>query len=258
MDYSLQIFKIAETMCPGPVNFYMSHWDEMHLCPHSIWLAKCSGKTILINTGLPQNAEDLEILNAACRGFHPKNYFDSDHIWKPQDVLIQAGVKPEDVDVVLITGMASYATGNIDLFPNADIYMSRAGWIDFLAPSRPPEFHREVIFTDAVMTYLYTQAWDRIHLVGDADQILPGIKMFWVGTHHRGSMAVSIQTAKGTVVVSDSIFRYENFDQGKPIGALENLFEFHDALARIRDEADLVIPCHDDEVFTKYPDGVIA
>ena len=52
----------------------------------------------------------------------------------------------------------------------------------------------------------------------DEEEVLPGIKMFWVGCHHRGSMAVSIQTAMGKVVISDSIFRYDNFDKAIPIG----------------------------------------
>ena len=60
------------------------------------------------------------------------------------------------------------------------------------------------------------------------------------------------------MVISDSIFRYENFDPGTPIGAIENLFEFQDALARIRKEADIVIPAHDNDVLSRYPDGVIA
>jgi len=258
MEYSLRVMRIGESMAPGPISFYMSHWDELEYGPHFIWLAQGEGRTILINTGLPQDPEDLKILNEACRACHPRNFFAPGHIWHPQDVLAEVGISPEDIDVILITTLGTYATGGIELFPNAEIYMSRTGWIDFLAPQRQPMFHREVIFTDATMTYLYTKAWNRIHLVGDKEDILPGVKMFWVGSHHRGSMAVSIETAKGKVVISDSIFRYENFHLGIPIGVIENLFEFQDALDRIRKEADIVIPTHDNEVLRRYPDGVIA
>ena len=258
MEYTIRVMKIAEVMAPGPIDFYLSHWDELEYSPHFIWLVQRNGKNVLINTGLPQDPEDLEILNSACRACHPKNFFAPDHMWPPQDVLAEVGIKPADIDTVLITSMATYATGGIELFPNADIYMSRTGWVDFFAPEHKPLFHREVILTDATMTYLYTKAWDRIHLVGDEEEILPGIKMFWVGAHHRGSMAVSIPTAKGKVVISDSIFRYENFDPGIPIGAIENLFEFQDALERIKKEADIIIPAHDNEVLRKYPEGIIA
>ena len=60
------------------------------------------------------------------------------------------------------------------------------------------------------------------------------------------------------LVISDSIFRYDNFEQGIPIGVVENIFEFQDALVRIRAEADVVIPMHDNDVLVRYPDGAIA
>ena len=62
MEYSVRVMKIAEAMAPGPINFYMSHWDELQYSPHFIWLVQGQDRTILINTGLPQDPEDLEIL----------------------------------------------------------------------------------------------------------------------------------------------------------------------------------------------------
>ena len=135
--YSVRGLKIGESMAVGPIMFFMSHWDELQYAPHFIWLVQGGGKTILVNTGLPQDPDDLEILNDACRSAHPQNFFATGHIWPPQDVLAEVGVKPDDVDVVLNISMQAYATGNIELFPNAEIYTSRLGWIDFLAPERP-------------------------------------------------------------------------------------------------------------------------
>lgn len=258
MEYSLQVMKIAESKAPGPIFFYMSHWDELDYAPHFIWLAKGGGRTILINTGLPQDPEDLEILNTACRGSHPENFFPDDRIWPPQEVLAEIGIRPEDIDTILIIAAGSYATGNIEKFPSAEVYLSRTGWVDFMAPERPLPFDPEVILTDATASYLVTKGRERLHLVDAEEEVLPGVKMFWVGCHHRGSMAVSISTAKGKVVISDSIFRYDNFEKGIPIGVLESMSECQDALERVRREADIVIPVHDKEVLNRYPDGVIA
>ncbi len=258
MEYSLRTFKIGESMAPGPLLVYMSNWDQLDYGPHFVWLAQGGGRNVLINTGLPEDREDMEILNAACRSSHPENYFRPERTRTPQQVLASVGVKPENVHAILINSIGAYSTGNIELFPNADIYMSRAGWIDFIAPERPLGCAREVIFTDATLTYVVTKGWKHVHLVGDEEEVLPGIKMFWVGCHHRGSMAVSIQTRKGKVVISDSIFKYENWDPGTPIGVLENIFECQDALERIRKEADVVIPKHDNRVLERYPDGIIA
>jgi glyoxylase-like metal-dependent hydrolase (beta-lactamase superfamily II) len=210
-----------------------------------------------VNTGLPPDPDDLAILNDSCRAAHPQNYFAPDHIWPPRQVLAEVGVEPEEVDAVLITAMGAYATGNIELFPNAHIYMSRTGWLDVVAPTRPSDGHREVILTDATLVQLLTRAWPRVHLVDD-EEVLPGIRLFWVGCHHRGSMAVSIATARGRVVISDSIFMYENVEAGIPIGVLENIFECRDALERIRRKADIVVPAHDPAVLARYPNCVIA
>jgi glyoxylase-like metal-dependent hydrolase (beta-lactamase superfamily II) len=258
MNYRLRAFKVAEALAPGPLSYYMSHWDLLDYSPHFTWLVQGGGRTILINTGLPQKTEDLKNLNDACLAFHPKNEFLADRIWPPQKVLSQVGVKPEDVDTVLIISMGAYATGSLELFRNAQIYLSRAGWIDFLAPQRPSLVARGGVFTDSTLTYLITEGWERLHLVGNEEELFEGIKMFWAGCHHRGSMAVSIQTAKGKVVISDSIFRFENFEKSIPIGVLENLFEFYDALDRIRKEADIVIPTHDNELLVRFPNGIIA
>jgi glyoxylase-like metal-dependent hydrolase (beta-lactamase superfamily II) len=136
--------------------------------------------------------------------------------------------------------------------------MSRTGWLDFMAPERPTSLNREVMLTDATLVYLVTRGWSRLHLVGSEEEVLPGITMFWVGCHHRGSMAISIQTAKGKVVISDSIFKYENFDPGTPIGVLENLFECQDAAERIRKVSDIIFPTHDSRALDRHPGGIIA
>jgi glyoxylase-like metal-dependent hydrolase (beta-lactamase superfamily II) len=257
-EYSLRAMKVGEAKAPGPVLVYMSNWDELDFGPHFMYLAQGGGKTVLIQTGLPQDPEDMEILNAACRAAHPENYFRPERTRTPQQLLAEVGLTPEDVDAVLIISIGAYATGNMELFPNAEFYMSRTGWIDFMAPERPPAYAREVIFTDATLSYLVTEAWDRVHLVGDEQEVLPGIKMIWVGCHHRGSMAVVIETARGKVAISDSIARHENIDPGIPLGVLENIFECQDALDRLRKEADIIIPKHDNQVLEQYPDGVIA
>ena len=257
-NYSLRALRIGESMAVGPISYYLGHWDELEYGPHFIWLAQGGGRTVLINTGLPQGPDDLEILNDCCRAAHPQNYFGPGHIWPPQQVLAEVGIQPEDVDTVLISVIGTYATGGIELFTNADVYLSRTGWIDFWAPEWPHTVPRQFFFTDASLTFLITEAWDRIHLVGDEEEVLPGIRMWWVGCHHRSSMAISIETAKGNVVISDPIFKYGNFDPGIPIGALENIYECRAALDRVRKEADIVIPTHDSEVLARHPGGVIA
>jgi glyoxylase-like metal-dependent hydrolase (beta-lactamase superfamily II) len=258
VQYSLRALKIAESRAPGALSVYMSDWEKVEYGPHFVWVAQGGERTVLVNTGLPSDPQDLEILNASCRSAYPDNFFGPDHIWPPLPQLAALGIRPEDVDAVLITTIGTYATGNIERFPDAHVYLSRSGWLDFMAPVRPTSLNREVVLTDATLTYLVTRGWNRLHLVPDEEEVLPGIRMFWVGCHHRGSMAVSIQTAIGKVVISDSIFKYENLEPGTPIGVLENIFECRDALERVRREADVVFPTHDSRALDRHPGGIIA
>ena len=82
--------------------------------------------------------------------------------------------------------------------------------------------------------------------------------MFWVSCYHMGSAAAWAQTTKGKVVISDSIFMNDNIYPGVPIGVLENNSECQDALERVRNEADSVIPKHDNRALELYTDGIIA
>ena len=61
-----------------------------------------------------------------------------------QGVSRRFGIKPEDVDYVLITPIQIYATANIQLFSNAQVCISKRGWIeDFHAEKFPMHVPRE-------------------------------------------------------------------------------------------------------------------
>ena len=92
----------------------------------------------------------------------------------------------------------------------------------------------------------------------DAEEILPGLTCRWVGVHHRSSMLVEVQTARGLVMLSDCAFHYANIEQGKPLGIAESIIEAHAAYADIRRRADLFVPLYDPLVQTRFPNGLIA
>ncbi len=96
---------------------------------------------------------------------------------------------------------------------------------------------RNILMSDDVLTYLTTEVFDRVHLVGEEEEVLPGIRMFWVGVHHRSSMAISIPTNKGRVVISDCFFKYKNIEDNIILGVTESVEECKRSYARIRREA---------------------
>jgi hypothetical protein len=102
------------------------------------------------------------------------------------------------------------------------------------------------------------EAPEKVRLLEDEEEILPGLRGYWVGTHHRSSMAYSINTAKGRVVATDACFKYGNIEQNRPLGVMESLSECRAAYQRIRADASIVIPLYDPLVLERFPDGKVA
>ena len=97
-----------------------------------------------------------------------------------------------------------------------------------------------------------------MNMLKNEQSILPGIDVFWVGTHHHSSIAVKVQTKEGVVKFSDCMFRYEHITENRLLGINENMYEALEAYERIRNEADILVPMYDPRVLVDYPGGCIG
>lgn len=216
------------------------------------------GKTVLVNTG--PDPDDLPTMNARWANFDPRHQLRVADDERLEPALAKVGVRPEDVDLVVVTPFQAYAIGNVLRFPRAEIGLSRRGWIDFHAPrwrEHPHDF-RPFCIPDDVLVGLVTHAWPRVRLLDDDEVLLPGLSVFWTGAHHRSSLAVKVATAAGSVVASDAFFRYENVTENRPLGINESLEETLVAYDRVRREADILLPLYDPRVFGRHPGGRVA
>ncbi len=257
MKYEIQFCKAGESDVPGPEVYWMRNWNTWETLNFIIVVVRGGGKTILINTGPPA---DLTGLNQAwVSGYgDPRTAIRRTEDELPQNVLRRAGVEPDLVDYVLLTPLQAYATSNIPLFPKATICISRRGWIeDIHAPLWPAHVPRNFCIPDDVLIYLETEARNRLRLLEDEEEILPGIRARWVGAHHRSSMAYFIETEAGVVAVSDCFFKYGNFEQNIPLGVQESMEECMRGYSMIRRSANLIVPLYDPEVFKRHPAGRI-
>lgn len=258
--YTVRVFRTGHMRgLPGPEVYWMSDWDEKYPADFLAVLAQGGGRTAVINTGPP--ADMLDEMNEDWRRFRGDDTVM--HVGRDEHVIDQlraAGVAPESVDFVIATPFQNYATGNLDLFPNAQICLSRRGWVELLAPRSRPHPHDvpRYCFPPRILAWLVTEAWDRVRLLDDEEVLLPGLETFWVGCHHRSSIAVKIQTSKGAVIATDTCFKYGNVERPHPLGISENLYECLAAYERIKREAAIVLPLYDPEVFVRHPGGAVA
>jgi hypothetical protein len=256
MTYEVQVLKVGQSDVPGPEVYWMSHWDQWLTLYFYMVVIRGGESVAIVNTGPPLDLTEINQQWAAYAG--PRCQLLRRPEERPDAALAALGIRPEDVTHVLITPLQSYATGNIPLFRNAQVCISRRGWIeDFHAPRFPIQSPRQMRIPDDVLAYLEIDCPDKVRLLEDEDEILPGLRARWVGVHHRSSMAFEADAAHGTVVVSDAAFHYGNVENMHPLGILESMEECHLAYRRFR-AADIFIPLYDPSVLDRYPGGRIC
>lgn len=244
MTYEIDVLKMGQCEVPGPEVYWMSAWDTWETLHFWMVVIRGGGKTLIVNTGPPP---DIAALNDAWKkAIDARSQMVRQEAERPQNALATLGIGPADVDYVLITPLQAYATGNIPLFSNATVCISRRGWIeDFHAPKYEMHIPRKLRIPDHTLQYLEIAAPEKLRLLDDEDEVLPGIRAFWTGCHHRSSMAYSINTSSGNLLVSDCFFKYRNVEENIPLGIMESLDECMHAYARIRREADHLLPLYD-------------
>jgi glyoxylase-like metal-dependent hydrolase (beta-lactamase superfamily II) len=258
VNYSVEAFNAGAYWVPGPEVYWMDGWNQREEMNTIIYLIRGGGKNILVNTGPPQ---DLTILNRAWLDFFgfPEAQITRTEKQLPQNILGSQGLTPEDISHVIVTPLQAYATGNIPLFSNATICISRRGWIeDFQAPYYHLHVPRHLRIPPEVNQYLQNEGWEKVRLLADEDEILPGLKVFWAGVHHRSSVAICVETARGTAILTDCFFKYGNLEDQRYLGVMESMMEADATWTRIRKEARIAASIYDPEVFLRYPGGKLA
>jgi glyoxylase-like metal-dependent hydrolase (beta-lactamase superfamily II) len=258
MNYTVRAFNTGTFWVPGPEVYWMQNWgtrEEMNII---LFLIQGGGKNILINTGAPQDLSELNGAWTSFFGFAEAAIVRPEE-QKPQNVLASVGLQPSDISTVILTPLQAYATGNLEMFNNAEICISRKGWIeDFQAPYYHLHVPRHLRIPRAANNYLQNEGWDKLRLLADEEEILPGIRTFWAGVHHRSSMAVCIETAKGTVLITDCFFKYGNIEQGRYLGVMESMMEADATWKRIRAQGGIAASIYDPELFNRHPGGILA
>lgn len=258
--YTITPLKMGETQVPSAEIYWMTKlygWEQLDFLA---FLIEGGGKRILLNTGFARDFSDLHkhwtTWAKAATGEEGHVPVVQENEWVV-NALRSKGVTPEQITHVLVTPLTAYATGGLDQFPNAEICVSRRGWIDFHAPDpEVPQLPRHIIFPNHVLQYLVMEAASRIRLLPDEEtEFLPGITSWFCGGHHRSSMCFVVETAEGRVALTDAIFKYRNYEESIPLGLTENLEEHYRLFAKLKRDADIILPLYDPDVASRYRPG---
>ena len=245
------------TVCGGSF-FWGQRMDEMVRIGYNTTVIQDQNHCVLINVSPPLDdtierdfpgwKTMLEAPNGRFKQPPHGNLFQS---------LSALEIKPEDVTDIVITPFQLYATGTLLAFPNARYHVSKRGWAHLHVTKDHPHDERWRSFDRRTLGELVVGSWDRVNLLEDEDEIVPGVRAWWSGGHHRESIVVEIDSAIGIIAVSDTFFCEENVAKNIPIGLSENMYECLQAYERIRKTADHWVSIHDPKIFSIADKGIV-
>jgi hypothetical protein len=254
--YGVQVIPLGRAEVPGPELFWMGGWGAWYPLLFQAILIRGNGVTALVNTGPP---DDLTTINArweAILGPRAVMRRSEEEFLLPQ--LANHGVTPGDVTHVLLSPLQLYTVANVLAFPNAQIGITKRGWVQFHTVHEHLHDDRATSIPDEILVHLVTDAWGRVRLLEDEDQIAPGLRTWWSGVHHRASMVIEVDTVDGVAAISDSFFYLENVERGHPMGINESLAEATVVYDRVRRDVDIVVPLYDPKNLERFDKGRIS
>src|SRR5215831_5974430 len=101
MEYEIQVLKMGQSQVPGPECYWMQAWDTWETLHFWMVVIRGGGKTLIINTG---PSADLAPMNEAwAKAVDPRSQMVRQESERPERALAGIGIRPADVDYVLIT-----------------------------------------------------------------------------------------------------------------------------------------------------------
>lgn len=241
--YTIQPLKIAECHTEqGPKMFYLQDWDKTYSTFFYFWYIEGAGTRILKDVGF-----DLE------EGLGIMPTLVQKPTWRPSERLRQLGVDPGSIEHIIVSHLHfDHLSSTVDLFPNARLYLQRREYETAVRPAHP---WLVGAYLPRIIRRLEGDLGRRLTLIDQEAEILPGLRLFWVGGHTPGLQSVMLPTRFGrrTCLTSDLCLFYRNFQEDIPIGVASSIEEVLKGMARIRREADHVIPNHDPLLEQQFP-----
>ncbi len=247
--YEVYALKYAERDTTACQFFYREPSHGPITLHYFVWLILGGPHPILVDTGFLDD-------DARARGVR--------HYVSPAAMVERAGVKPADVPIALITHLHYDHWAGHSQFPAAEYWIQRDEVAFWTGPfGRSPAF-RQSANPDALARLVTLNYADRVRMIDGDREVLPGIKVHRVGGHTAGLQIVTVQTARGTVVLtSDAAHFYRNVEKRQPVQIITNLPEMLAAFETIEALAGaerLIVAGHDPQVadrFTRVDSGII-
>ncbi|MFI5894146.1 N-acyl homoserine lactonase family protein [Actinoplanes sp. NPDC051513] len=257
MNWSIWILEYGYVDRFPASNLFAAQPNEGHRrMPYCFGLLRSADRCILVDTGFADPAV-YERLSA--------KYGDTQ--WcAPVDVLARVGVRPHQVDTVLLTHNHFDHAGCVGDFPEAHVWIQRREIDGYAAAAaRHPRF--EFLTRSCQADLPQHLAGRRATLADGAAQVAPGVELRPAyDTHTAGSQLVAVTNAADGpwVFAGDNVYSYENLDGLRGDGVLAPIamttgsatawLDLADGmLASVGGETRRILPFHEAAVWDIFP-----
>jgi glyoxylase-like metal-dependent hydrolase (beta-lactamase superfamily II) len=239
--YEVYALKYAERDTTTCQFFYRESSHAPLTLHYFVWLILGGPQPILVDTGFPDD-------EARARGM--RNYV------SPAAMVERAGVKPADVPIALITHLHYDHWAGHRLFPAAEYWIQADEIAFWTGPfGRTPAF-RQSANVDSLANLVTLNYGNRVRVLDGDRDVAPGIRVHRVGGHTAGLQIVTVQTARGPVVLtSDASHFYHNVETRQPVQIITSLPEMLTAFETIHALAGaerLIVAGHDPQVAERF------
>ena len=239
--YKVYALKYAERDTTTCQFFYRESAHDPLTLHYFVWLITGGPHPILVDTGFRE--DDV-------RARHIRNYV------SPATMVERAGVAADDVPLALITHLHYDHWAGHPLFPSAEFWVQAeevAFWTGPFASTPAFRGSANVGSLESLVTLNYGS---RIRIVAGDREVVPGIRVHRVGGHTAGLQIVTVETPRGTVVLtSDASHFYRNVETRQPVQIITSLPEMLTAFETIHALAGrerLIVAGHDPAVADRF------
>jgi len=236
--YALKYGERDTTRCQF---FYREGSHDKLTLHYFVWLILGGPYPILVDTGF---------LEDEARARQIRNYV------TPAAMVERAGFKADQIPVALITHLHYDHWAGHSLFPKAEYWIQHDEVAFWTGPfGSTPAFRGSANVT--ALTGLVTLNYaNRLRILDGDREVLPGLRVHRVGGHTAGLQIVTVNTARGPVVLtSDASHFYHNVETRQPVQIITSLPEMLAAFETIHELAGagkLIVAGHDPQVRERF------
>jgi glyoxylase-like metal-dependent hydrolase (beta-lactamase superfamily II) len=227
--------------------------------PFAFVLARSGSRNVLVDCGFMKEGNGI----AVAEKFGIPNWI------SPVRMVAEMGVEASQITDIVLSHAHFDHMGSIEKFPNAKLHLQKRelmSWIEFMAMPRQFEFLTQVLDPDDIYSALDAAKEHRLMLLeGDQDDVVPGIHVRSGEGHTFGQQFVTLDTARGRIVVAgDCVYGAQNLTGtnndgvyiplGSGIGSiLDQLKSFDRINKEIMQDMDRLVILHDFERWARFP-----